>query len=160
MGSKGARITKNSESSTPTIFDHLLGRDLLEVELMDAVVTKTLQVPDAVKAQCYFIRLQKSDDGQSVKIAWIKAFANPRELSDFNFDTKLDRASLMLKFENGLFRILLKSFYQSNLFFFEESGVVRLTEPDPGYPDIDNSEMPPRDLLMGFKEMGSLLKAS
>lgn len=126
------------------------------VELLAAMLQRNyLELREA----CSFIKLEKCGEQQST-FAWIKSFDNPYDLKDFYYDTVMERACILFRYQKDHYEILCHGYFYSN---WIEVWPDHVTEGMPSIcsGNIETNHMPPRELIeKGFAELTGIMTHS
>jgi hypothetical protein len=108
-------------------FEKLLNIVAAESQLLEMLVAEIQANYFKYQNECYFLKLEKVFeiksafdepilDGGTSKITWIKSFTDIYIARDFFYDTKFQRACILLKFERRRYELLCQGFFFGNSF--------------------------------------------
>ena len=90
-------------------FEGLLNKPMLEQQLLELITQELQQDFSQHQETYYFLKLEKASPEKFVSIAWIKTFTDIHEWSDFYWDTKYQRACVMIKFVKDRYEVLYET---------------------------------------------------
>ena len=141
-------------------FDVLLNKPLSEPQLLDILVAETQKNYLDHQNTYYFFKL-KNDGEKTSEIIWIKSCDNPEDFADFYYDTKVLRASIMLKFCKGRYEVLCQGYFYSDHFEIWPDKILNSRPMERRRPKPDDIPAPPRELVEGaFGEITQALASS
>lgn len=137
-------------------FEGLFNKPMLERELLDQLVAEIQSNYFKFQDECFFLKLSKVE-GKKVQIVWEKSFPNAFDLADFYYDTKHQRACIMVKFEHNQYHILCQGFFWTDRFEVLLDRVVN-SRPFEWDEDKESKLMVSRELIeKGFGEISETL---
>lgn len=140
-------------------FEQFLDKPALEQELL-SLLTHELQ-DNYLKYQneYFFLKLEKVE-GKTTKIIWVKSFLDPAKFTHFIFDTKFERACIMIKFHKGQYEILCQSFFLFDCFQILPDRTLN-SRPIECSGDREETPMISLELLVkGFGEISGTLQST
>jgi hypothetical protein len=140
-------------------FEKFFDKPMEESLLLDQLIAELQTHYSKYQDECYFLRLSKGPE-KSVQVSWAKAFKNSTELKDYYYDTKFERACVVLKFQDGKYEIMIQGFYLTD---HRQVSLESSTKGRPiiGKGNIESMRMPPQELIeKGFADLQGHLIAS
>ncbi len=140
-------------------FKKLINKSMSESLLLNLIAVEIQAHFFDCQSLYFFLKVNKSGDNFS-EIVWIKTFDDAYALRDFFYDTVMDRACVMVKFEKGHYDVLFRGHYYSNRI---EIWLDKVTD---GYPvewesDRESRPMLPFEFLeKAFGELKEMLIAA
>ncbi|MCB0350145.1 MAG: hypothetical protein KDD38_03110 [Bdellovibrionales bacterium] len=142
-------------------FEELINKPMSEEQLL-AAVTRVIQANfEGLSDSYFFMKLERSENDLT-QIVWIKSFVDVYELGDFYYDTKYERANIMIKAIEDHFELMCHGFRLFDRYKIYRDTIID-SRPIFWGGDIDYSRRPmiSRELLNNaFGEIKEELNSS
>jgi hypothetical protein len=142
-------------------FEDIAYKPMPEIDLLNAVSSALQSNFSNLQDRYFFIKLEKCEQRES-KISWVKDFADINDLFNFYFDSKFQRACILVRFKHGRYRIFLYGHSECCTLdvFQERFDILRKSESLSDSYDRESFRMLPKELLGAFGDISTLLQSN